>query len=47
MYIFLIKKEKAEDFIAEFNKNKITDEFLEECLKASILFKKKDKDKKD
>ena len=36
-----IKEGKMKAFIKESNKNKISDEFLEECRKAAKLFRKK------
>jgi len=36
----IIITSKAKEFIEECNKNKITDEFLEECREASKLFKR-------
>lgn len=36
--MFVIKTSKREDFIREMNENKITDSFLEECRKVSIIF---------
>ena len=37
--LFIIKNEKAKKFIEESNKNKITEDFLNECLKTLDLFK--------
>lgn len=37
--LFIIKKDKAKEFIDESNKNKITEDFLNECLKTIDLFK--------
>ena len=37
--LFIIKKEKAKKFIEESNENKITEDFLNECLKTIELFK--------
>ena len=37
--LFAIKKDKANKFIEESNKNKITEDFLNECLKTIELFK--------
>lgn len=37
----LIKKENSQAFIREFNKNKVSDEFLNSCKKAGELFAKK------
>ena len=39
--MFAIKEGKMKDFIKESNDNKITNDFLEECRKASKLFRKK------
>lgn len=39
--MFAIKEGKMKEFIKESNKNKISDEFLEECRKAAKLFRKK------
>lgn len=39
--MFAIKEGKMKAFIKESNKNKISDEFLEECRKAAKLFRKK------
>ena len=47
MRSIVIKKRKAEGFIKESNKNKITDEFLKECLEAASLFNKEDRVHKD
>ena len=37
--LFIIKKDKAKNFIEESNNNKITEDFLNECLKTIELFK--------
>ena len=39
--MFAIKEGKMKAFIKESNKNKISDDFLEECRKAAKLFRKK------
>ena len=39
--MFAIKEGKMKEFIKESNKNKLSDEFLEECRKAAKLFRKK------
>lgn len=39
--MFAIKEGKMKEFIKESNKNKISDDFLEECRKAAKLFRKK------
>ena len=39
--MFAIKEGKMKEFIKESNKNKISDEFLEECRKAAKLFRRK------
>lgn len=39
--MFAIKEGKMKDFINESNNKKITSDFLEECRKASKLFRKK------
>lgn len=36
--IVLIKPENSREFIREFNKNKVSREFLESCKKAGRLF---------
>lgn len=38
---FTIKEGKMKDFIKEFNNNKISDEFLEECRKISKIFERR------
>ena len=37
----LIKKEDSREFVLEFNKNKVSEEFLKSCKKAGQLFGKK------
>lgn len=39
---FVIRADKAKEFIEECNKNVVTDEFLEKCEKASKLFRRVD-----
>lgn len=36
----VIDSNKTEQFVKDFNKNKITDEFIASCKKASKLFRK-------
>lgn len=43
---FVIRNDKAEEFIKEFNDNVITKEFLEECKESSKLFKEGNKNEK-
>lgn len=38
---FTVRNSKAKEFIAEVNKNIVTDEFLSECKKASKVFRKR------
>lgn len=38
--IAVIKKQDSQEFVREFNKNKVTKEFLESCKKAGRLFGK-------
>lgn len=38
--LHLIKLKDKDKFIEEFNKNKISDEFIEKCKRAGKLFKK-------
>lgn len=40
--IFVIKKRESQEFVREFNQNKVTKDFLESCEKAGKLFDKKD-----
>lgn len=40
--IFVIKKREFQEFVREFNQNKVTKDFLELCEKAGKLFDKKD-----
>lgn len=44
MRSIVIKKEKAEEFIKESNKNKISEEFLRECREAAVLFNTEDRE---
>lgn len=37
----IIKKQDSQEFVREFNKNKVTEEFLESCKKAGKLFGKR------
>ena len=37
----IIKADNVDEFIREFNDNKVTDEFLESCRKAGKLFRGK------
>lgn len=37
----VIKKQDSQEFVREFNKNKLTEEFLESCKKAGRLFGKR------
>ena len=39
--ITLVRAEHSKKFIEEFNKNKVSEEFLESCKKAGELFGKK------
>lgn len=39
--IFVIKKQESQEFVREFNQNKVTKDFLESCDKAGKLFDKK------
>lgn len=39
--MFVLDKSKAKEFIEEFNKNVVSDEFLKDCKKASSLFRKR------
>ena len=36
----IIKQENSEQFVREFNKNKVSKEFMESCKKAGKLFGK-------
>ena len=37
----VVKKEESQEFIREFNENKVTREFLDSCKKAGKLFDNK------
>lgn len=39
--ISVIKEKDSQKFVREFNKNKITEEFLESCKKATSMFARK------
>lgn len=39
--IAVIKKQDSQDFVREFNENKVTTEFLDSCKKAGKLFGKR------
>lgn len=39
--ISVIKEKDSQKFVREFNKNKITEEFLESCKKATGMFTRK------
>lgn len=39
--IAVIKKQDSQEFVREFNKNKVTKEFLDSCKKAGKLFGKR------
>ena len=39
--IAVIKEKDSQDFVREFNKNKVTKEFLDSCKKAGRLFGKR------
>lgn len=39
--IAVIKEKDSQDFVREFNKNKVTKEFLDSCKKAGRLFCKR------
>lgn len=39
--IFVIKKQESQEFVRQFNKNKVTKNFLESCKKAGKLFDKR------
>lgn len=39
--ISVIKEKDSQKFVREFNKNKITEEFLESCKKATSMFTRK------
>lgn len=39
--IFVIKKQESQEFVCQFNKNKVTKNFLETCKKAGKLFDKR------
>ena len=39
--ISVIKEKDSQKFVREFNKNKITEEFLESCKKATDMFTRK------
>lgn len=36
----VIKKQDSQEFVRKFNKNRVTEEFLESCKKAGKLFGK-------
>lgn len=38
--IFVIKKQESQEFVRQFNQNKVTKDFLESCKKAGKLFGK-------
>jgi hypothetical protein len=38
---FLIKREKAKEFIEESNKNVISEQLIDKCKEASKIFRKK------
>ena len=38
--IAIIKKQESQEFVREFNKSKVTKDFLESCKKAGKLFNK-------
>ena len=37
----VVKKQESQDFIREFNENKVTNEFMDSCKKAGKLFGKR------
>lgn len=37
----VVKKQESQDFIREFNENKVTKEFMDSCKKAGKLFGKR------
>lgn len=37
----VIKRQDSQEFVREFNKNKVTEELLESCKKAGKLFGKR------
>ena len=37
----VIKNQKSQEFVREFNNNKVSDEFLDSCKKAGRLFGKR------
>lgn len=39
--IAVIKQQDSQEFVREFNKNKVTKEFLDSCKKAGKLFGKR------
>lgn len=39
--IAVIKKQESQEFVREFNENKVTKEFLDSCKKAGKLFGKR------
>lgn len=36
----VIKKQESQEFVREFNKNKVSEDFLDSCKKAGKLFEK-------
>lgn len=41
--VVVIEADKSKDFIEQFNKNVVTEDFLKKCKKAGDLFKKKER----
>lgn len=39
--VAVIKRQEAQEFVREFNKNKVTKDFLDSCKKAGRLFGKR------
>ena len=39
--ISVIKRQESQEFVREFNQNKVTNDFLESCKKAGKLFGKR------
>lgn len=39
--ISVIKRQESQEFVCEFNQNKVTNDFLESCKKAGKLFGKR------
>ena len=39
--IAVIKKQESQEFVRDFNKNKVTEDFLDSCRKAGKLFGKR------